>query len=141
MVGTAEQERAIRRYAPTYAFSCAPNMPAVGAALASADIHASAELGLLQRRLQDNLRLFDSLIPTETAGSPLPIRIFRIGAEDQAIDTAEALLRQGHYTSAVFFPTVPRGRAALRMSIAAGHRPDDLIELSGLLAGRPRAAA
>jgi 7-keto-8-aminopelargonate synthetase-like enzyme len=136
MVGTAEQEKCIRRYAPTFAFSCAPNMAAVGAALASADIHATAELGQLQRQLQDNLRLFDSLIPTETAGSPLPIRIFRIGAEDEAIETAEALLHHGHYTSAVFFPTVPRGRAAIRMSVTAAHLQDDLTELAGLLSSR-----
>lgn len=134
MLGTTAQDEAIRRYAPTYAFSCAPNMAAVGAALASADIHDSPELGQLQGRLQDNLRLFDELIPTETAHSLLPIRIFRIGDEQRAIGTAEALLRRGHYTSAVFFPTVPRGRAALRMAVTASHRPDDLFELAELLA-------
>jgi 7-keto-8-aminopelargonate synthetase-like enzyme len=62
--------------------------------------------------------------------------MFRIGDEEKAIETAEFLLRQGHYTSAVFFPTVPRGRAALRMCITAAHLPDDLAELATLLNGR-----
>jgi 8-amino-7-oxononanoate synthase len=138
MVGTPEQEQTIRRYAPTYAFSCAPDVAAVGAALGSAEIHATPELGQLQRRLQGNLRLFDSLVASESAGSPVPIRMFRIGAEEKAIEFAESLLRCGHLTSAVFFPTVPRGRAAVRMCITAAHIPDDLVELATLLNDRPR---
>ena len=141
MLGTAEQERAVRRYAATYAFSCAPNMAAVGAALASADIHTTAELGHLQLQLQDNLRKFDGLIPTETVGSPLPIRIFRIGDEAKTIATAEHLLRNGHYCSAVFFPTVPQGRAALRMAVTAAHQADDLADLALYLASSVRAFA
>ncbi|QAB01050.1 MULTISPECIES: aminotransferase class I/II-fold pyridoxal phosphate-dependent enzyme [Agrobacterium tumefaciens complex] len=134
MLGTPEQDRVIRRYAPTFGFSCAPNMPAVGAALASAIIHGTPELGRLQKALADNLQLFDQLIPTETRGSPLPIRIVRIGAEEDAIDAAEFLLQRGHYVSAVFFPTVPRGKAALRMAVTAGHQSDDLRDLASALA-------
>jgi 7-keto-8-aminopelargonate synthetase-like enzyme len=133
MVGTPEQEQMIRRYAPTYAFSCQPDVAAVGAALGSAEVHATPELGQLQRRLQANLRLFDSLVTTESAGSPVPIRMFRIGAEEKAIERAEFLLRCGHLTSAVFFPTVPRGQAAIRMCLTAAHLPDDVAELATLL--------
>ncbi len=137
MIGSIEHEKTIRRYAPTYAFSCAPNTAAVGAALASADIHETPELNSLQRRLYENLRLFDRLVPTETAESPLPIRIFRVGLEELAIKKAEHLLRMGHYTSAVFFPTVPRGRAALRMAITAAHDPADISDLANLLLSEP----
>lgn len=130
MVGSKEIENSIRRYAPTYGFSCAPNTAAVGAALASADIHATSELHGLQKLLRNNLNLFDTLIPTETSGSQLPIRIVRIGDESKAIAKGEFLLRSGHYTSVVFFPTVPRGQAALRMSVTAAHSPVDILELS-----------
>lgn len=133
MLGSLEIENAVRRYAPTYGFSCAPNMASVGAALASAEIHASEELGMLQRSLQQNLALFDNVIPTETIGSCLPIRIFRIGNEERAIATGEYLLKRGHYVSVVFFPTVPRGEAALRIAVTAAHDPDDIRELAVLL--------
>ncbi|MGI8398320.1 aminotransferase class I/II-fold pyridoxal phosphate-dependent enzyme (plasmid) [Agrobacterium deltaense] len=133
MLGTPSQDQAIRRYAPTFGFSCAPNMPAVGAALASAKIHATPELGFLQKKLTDNLGLFDQLIPTETSGSPLPMRLVRIGGEEDAIDAAEFLLQHGHYVSVVFFPTVARGQAALRMAVTAAHRPNDIRDLATFL--------
>jgi len=133
MLGSRDIENAVRRYAPTYGFSCAPSMASVGAALASAEIHMSEELGMLQRSLQQNLALFDHVIPTETIGSQLPIRIYRIGNEERAIATGEYLLERGHYASVVFFPTVPRGEAALRMAVTAAHDPDDIRELSALL--------
>jgi len=141
MLGTQQIENSIRRYAPTYGFSCAPNMAAVGAALASAEIHATPELQKLQHSLRNNMKLFDNLIPTETSGSELPIRIVRIGNEEEAIAKGEHLLHQGHYTSVVFFPTVPRGQAALRMSITSAHNPADILDLSLMLmsgdSGRP----
>ncbi|MCY1522656.1 putative pyridoxal phosphate-dependent acyltransferase [compost metagenome] len=137
MLGTREIENAIRRYAPTYGFSCAPNVAAVGAALASAEIHMSPELGKLQKSLRNNLALFDNLIPTETKGSELPIRIVRIGDEHEAIAKGEHLLKHGHYTSVVFFPTVPRGQAALRMAVTAAHNPADLLDLSLMLKSNP----
>ncbi|QCR35611.1 aminotransferase class I/II-fold pyridoxal phosphate-dependent enzyme [Nissabacter sp. SGAir0207] len=133
MLGSRKIEHAIRRYAPTYGFSCAPNMAAVGAALASAEIHRTPELHKLQRALNNNMHLFDSLIPTETKGSELPIRIVRIGDEMEALAKGESLLRQGHYASVVFFPTVPRGQAALRMAITAAHNPADILDLSLVL--------
>ncbi|WP_221174554.1 aminotransferase class I/II-fold pyridoxal phosphate-dependent enzyme [Pseudomonas fluorescens] len=133
MLGTKHIENSIRRYAPTYGFSCAPNMAAVGAALASAEIHATPELHKLQRSLRNNMKLFDNLIPTETSGSELPIRIVRIGNEEEAIAKGEYLLQQGHYTSVVFFPTVPRGQAALRMSVTSAHNPADILDLSLML--------
>lgn len=137
MLGMREIENAIRRYAPTYGFSCAPNVAAVGAALASAEIHMSPELGKLQKSLRNNLALFDNLIPTETKGSELPIRIVRIGDEHEAIAKGEHLLKHGHYTSVVFFPTVPRGQAALRMAVTAAHNPADLLDLSLMLKSNP----
>jgi 7-keto-8-aminopelargonate synthetase-like enzyme len=136
MLGSRDIENAVRRYAPTYGFSCAPSMASVGAALASADIHMSDELGMLQRSLQQNLALFDQVIPTETIGSRLPIRIYRIGDEERAIETGQYLLECGHYVSVVFFPTVPRGEAALRMAVTAAHDPNDISELSALLRAR-----
>jgi 7-keto-8-aminopelargonate synthetase-like enzyme len=70
--------------------------------------------------------LFDSLVPTDQQGSPLPIRTVEIGDEMTAIEAARALLDRGFYTSVIFFPTVARGRAGLRLCPTAGHSEDDI---------------
>ncbi|TGT37157.1 aminotransferase class I/II-fold pyridoxal phosphate-dependent enzyme, partial [Mesorhizobium sp. M8A.F.Ca.ET.167.01.1.1] len=50
MLGTVHQEALFRCYSLPHAFSASPNVAAVGAALASAKIHQTAELKLSQER-------------------------------------------------------------------------------------------
>lgn len=133
MLGTEEQDALFRRFALPHAFSASPNLAAVGAALASAKIHCSAELGQRQRRLAERIRFFDERIVTEQKASPLPIRMISIGAEDQAIATAEELLQFGFYTSVTFFPTVARGNAGIRVCLTADHQIEEIDRLCELI--------
>lgn len=126
MLGTAHQESLFRRYAIAHAFSASLNTAAIGAALASAEIHRSPELGQRQAALQDNIALFDRLMPTAQSGSTLPIRIIRIGDEMTSIGCAQELLKHKFYASAIFFPTVARGEAGLRVSLTASHQADEI---------------
>ncbi|MBJ6132088.1 aminotransferase class I/II-fold pyridoxal phosphate-dependent enzyme [Ochrobactrum sp. Q0168] len=126
MLGTAHQESLFRRYAIAHAFSASLNTAAIGAGLASAEIHQSSELGQRQAALQDNIALFDRLIPTAQSGSALPIRIIRIGDEMTSIGCAQELLKNNFYASAIFFPTVARGDAGLRVSLTASHQADQI---------------
>src|SRR3546814_11747758 len=52
---------------------------------------------------------------------------------DEAILAAKLLLDGGFYVSAVFFPTVPRGAAGLRICLTASHAQDDIRRLCGLI--------
>lgn len=133
MLGTSEQEQLFRRYAAPYAFSAAPNLAAVGGALGSVDIHNSAELGERQRCLMKHLSVFDELIDTPQRGAPFPIRVVSIGSADTAIDFAHRLMHEGFYTSAVFFPTVARGAAGLRICPTAAHNIADIRRLCNLI--------
>ena len=126
MLGTARQEEIFRRYAVAHAFSASVNVAAIGAALASQALHRTRELAELQRTLQERVTLFDSLVETDQKGSELPIRTVELGNELIAIGAARYLLDQGFYTSAIFFPTVAKGRAGLRICVTAGHSPDDI---------------
>ena len=135
LLGTAQQEDLFRRYAQPYAFSAAPNLAAVGAALASAEIHASPELGRLQKILRERIRAFDERVCTPQRGCPLPIRTVPIGREEDAILAAKSLMERGVYTSAIFFPTVARGAAGLRICVTATHTPEDLRTLCSLIEG------
>jgi 8-amino-7-oxononanoate synthase len=129
MLGTAAQELLFRRFAVAYAFSASLNTAAIGAALASADIHRSDELAKRQTALRRNLRLLDRLLPSQDAGSDLPIRTIRLGDEMLSVGAAAQLLRLGFYTSAIFFPTVARGEAGLRICLTATHTESQINAL------------
>lgn len=131
MLGTGQQESLFRRYAIAHAFSASLNTAAIGAALASAEIHRTLELKKRQTALQDNIALFDSLIPTAQSGSTLPIRTIRIGDELTSISCAQELLKHNFYASAIFFPTVARGEAGLRISLTSSHQADQIKSFCG----------
>ncbi|MDA9521335.1 7-keto-8-aminopelargonate synthetase [Bradyrhizobium sp. CCBAU 11434] len=129
MLGTADQESLFRSYSIPYAFSVAPNLAAVGAALGSCKIHRSPELGERQRRLAERIELFDNRIRTAERGNSLPIRMVPVGSETRAIAIARELLDAGFYTSVTFFPTVAQGKAGIRMCITADHEVKDIQRL------------
>lgn len=129
MLGTAQQETLFRCYSIPHAFSASPNVAAIGAALASADIHRTTELQIRQGELAERIAFFDELIDTDQRSTPLPIRMIKVGDEFAAIDFAEGLLDDGFYTSVTFFPTVARGNAGVRICLSASHDLSDLEQL------------
>lgn len=129
MLGTADQEALFRRYSIPYAFSVAPNLAAVGAALGSCKIHRSAELGERRTRLAQRIQAFDRRVATAEQGSSLPIRMIAIGSEAKAIAIARELLDSGFYTSVTFFPTVAQERAGIRVCITADHEIGEIERL------------
>jgi 8-amino-7-oxononanoate synthase len=133
MLGNARQVEVFRNFAVAHAFSASPNVAAIGAALASAALHRTPKLAARQDTLQSRIALFDTLVATEQSGTPLPIRIINIGDELETIGAARAVLDKGFYTSAVFFPTVAKGRAGLRICPTAGHTADDISALCDVL--------
>ncbi|WP_176037240.1 aminotransferase class I/II-fold pyridoxal phosphate-dependent enzyme [Brucella tritici] len=126
MLGTGIQESLFRRFAIAHAFSASMNTAAIGAALASAEIHRSPELKQRQIALCENIALFDRLLETAQTGSSMPIRTIPIGDEMTSIACAQELLKHGFYASAIFFPTVARGAAGLRVSITASHQSNHI---------------
>lgn len=129
MLGSDHQEELFRSFAVAHAFSASPNVAAIGAALASAELHRTSELQRRQTVLQERLQLFDGLFPTPNCGSVLPIRKITLGDELVCLGAARVLLERGIYVSAVFFPTVAKGKAGLRICLTAGHSSDDIEEL------------
>jgi 7-keto-8-aminopelargonate synthetase-like enzyme len=124
-----DHEETIRRFAGPQGWSQNHSSPTLGAALASAAIHRSPELGMLQRQLKDRLNQFDNLIETGQKGNDFPIRLVPIGDEDKTVDISAQLFKRGFYSSAVFFPIVARGNAGIRVMLRATHSPEDLDAL------------
>jgi 8-amino-7-oxononanoate synthase len=133
MLGTAAQELLFRRFAVAHAFSASLNTAAIGAALASADIHRTDELAKRQTALRRNLTLLDRLLPSRDMSSALPIRTIRLGDELLSVAAARQLLQLGFYASAIFFPTVARGEAGLRICLTASHTERQIRELAAAI--------
>nr|WP_248742811.1 MULTISPECIES: aminotransferase class I/II-fold pyridoxal phosphate-dependent enzyme [unclassified Pseudomonas] len=119
MLGNERQRKLIQRYGGPSNWSQSLNCAAIGAGLASIQLHRSAELRALQIQLQANIRLFDSLVSTEQHGSPMAIRLINCGEAALATRIAIELAEHGFFTSAVFFPVVAQGKAAIRVTLRA----------------------
>ncbi len=133
MLGTRKQEELFRRYSIAYAFSASLNVAAIGAAMASQALHRTQELGHRQRALSERLKEFDKLVASPQQGSSLPIRTIEFGSDQAAILAARYLLDHGLYTSAIFFPTVAKGKAGLRVCPTAGHTSAEVERLGRLI--------
>ena len=126
MSDKASYQDAFRRFGGPMSYSQYVNPAAIGAAMASLDIHKSSELRTLQQKLIANIRLFDSLCSTEYAGSDLPIRVIPLNSPDMAIGVSESVFKRGFYTSAVFFPIVARNKSGLRVMMRADMCQEDI---------------
>lgn len=127
-----ETRRLIERFAGPLGYSQKMNAAAVGAALASAEIHRTEELTRLQGRLRSNIALFDSLLTTEQSGSTYPIRVVPM-TDETVVEAAQRVFAAGYYTSPVFFPIVARGTAGLRVMLRAGQTEDQIRRLCSVL--------
>ncbi len=142
----AELRRRVRTTGGPMIFSGPVQPPMLGAALASAEIHLSAELADRQRALRERIALFDELaeefcLPLATRDAT-PIRYVPLGLPRVVLDVVEGLLEDGYYTNYGAFPAVPMKHAGVRMTLTLHHRPDDIRELVGALARRvPEALA
>ncbi|MER7790018.1 aminotransferase class I/II-fold pyridoxal phosphate-dependent enzyme [Streptomyces sp. NPDC097640] len=129
-----ETLRVIERFAGALSYSQPLNTAAVGAGLASAEIHRTSELIALQGRLRENIAVFDSLVGTEQSGSTFPIRLVPVD-DEVVIDAGRRVFEAGFYVSPVFFPIVARGTAGLRVMMRAGQTEEQIRDLCAVLVG------
>ncbi|MFV3077182.1 aminotransferase class I/II-fold pyridoxal phosphate-dependent enzyme [Niveispirillum fermenti] len=129
-----ETLRIVERFAGALSYSQPMNTAAVGASMASAEIHRTGELSTLQARLRQKIALFDSLVPTPQAGAGFPIRLVSV-PDTQVVELGRALFAAGYYVSPVFFPIVARGTAGLRVMMRVGQGDETIRGLCGMIAG------
>jgi 8-amino-7-oxononanoate synthase len=84
---------------------------------------------LLRKRLWENIRKVHKGLAelgfsiAEPASAILPVIL---GDEKKALAAFEALLKQGLFIPAVRYPTVPKGKARLRVTVSAAHASQDI---------------
>jgi 7-keto-8-aminopelargonate synthetase-like enzyme len=133
MLGATQFEPVLTRFGGPLAWSQGLNVPAIGASLASIELHRTPELGRLQRQLQANIVLFDELVATAERGNGFPLKMIRIGDADETVRASQLILERGFYTSAVFFPIVRRGEAGLRIMLRADNTFEDIRAFAAAL--------
>lgn len=123
--------------ARSFIFSTAP-VPAAAAAAAAGVAFVRSPAGedrrqALMRRLSE---LPPSLGPGPAALLSAIVPIL-VGPETKALETAAALRERGVFIPAIRYPTVPRGKARLRLTLTAAHTRQDIAQLAEALGFSP----
>jgi len=117
----------LRQRGRPFLFSSAMTVPDTAACLASLDIlEESTEL---YDRLWDNTRFFKSEMQQlgfDIGHSVTPITPVMLGEAPLAQQYSRELFENGVFAMAIGFPTVPRGKARIRVMISAAHEKSDL---------------
>ena len=117
----------LRQRGRPFLFSSAMTVPDVAACLEAVDIlEESTEL---VDRLWDNTRYFKGEMQRlgfDTGKSTTPITPVMLGEAPLAQQFSRDLFEAGVFAMAIGFPTVPRGKARLRVMISAAHQQQDL---------------
>jgi glycine C-acetyltransferase len=117
----------LRQRGRPFLFSSAMTVPDVAACLEAVDIlEESTEL---VDRLWDNARYFKEEMKKlgfDTGKSTTPITPVMLGEAPLAQQFSSELFEAGVFAMAIGFPTVPRGKARIRVMISAAHQREDL---------------
>jgi len=117
----------LRQRGRPFLFSSA--MPAVDAAACLAALDLLEESTELVDRLWENARYFKHEMKTlgfDTGVSTTPITPIMLGEAPLAQQFSRSLFEEGVFAMALGFPTVPRGKARIRVMISAAHTQSDL---------------
>jgi glycine C-acetyltransferase len=117
----------LRQRGRPFLFSSAMTVPDVAACLAAVDIlEESTEL---VDQLWENTRYFkDEMrrLGFDTGFSTTPITPVMLGEAPLAQRFSRELFEMGVFAMAIGYPTVPQGKARIRVMISAAHQKDDL---------------
>jgi glycine C-acetyltransferase len=128
VAGSAVLVEWLHQRARPFLFSSAATPADVGACLAAVDLlEASTEL---VERLWANARRFKAMMSEagfDIGISATPITPVMLGEASLAQEVSRRLFEEhGVFAQAIGFPTVPRGKARIRVMVSASHSDDDL---------------
>jgi len=117
----------LRQRGRPFLFSSAVTVPDAAACIAALDIlEASTEL---VDKLWDNAKYFKAEMKKlgfDTGLSTTPITPIMLGEAPLAQQFSRELFENGVFAMAIGYPTVPQGKARIRVMISAAHAKDDL---------------
>jgi len=125
--GISELVEYLRQRARPFLFSSATTPPDVAACIAAVDILQETDAPV--KRLWDNAKYFKAEMQSlgfDTGHSETPITPVMLGEAKTAWDFSKRLFEEEIFATAIAFPTVPQGKARIRVMLSAAHSTDDL---------------
>ncbi len=133
VAGRKEVVEWLRQQGRPFLFSSASTPADVAACIAAVDLlEESTEL---VGRLWDNTRYFKTEMKNlgfDTGQSETPITPIMLGEASLAFAFSKKLFEEGLFAMALGFPTVPRGKARIRVMLSAMHSREDLDTALGI---------
>ncbi len=117
----------------TLTFSGPLHPAELGAAVASAEIHLSDELPVLQGRLRRQIDLVRDALTSAylpvVALDSTPLWFVRVGGHSQTMDLGRRMLDDGFYLNVASFPVVPVGQSGVRFTHTLYHSDDQILAM------------
>lgn len=124
----------IRNFGGPLTFSAQLEPASVAAAIASADIHLSPEINILQEGLAEKTRLFASLLAQGSlpilSQNDSPVFFLGMGSPDTAFRFMKRLYEAGFYLNLGIYPAVPIKNTGIRITLSSHNTKDDIISLA-----------
>jgi glycine C-acetyltransferase len=133
VAGKKEVVEWLRQQGRPFLFSSASTPADVAACIAAVDL--LEESTQLVDRLWENTRYFKGEMQTlgfDIGQSETPITPIMLGEASLAFDFSKRLFEEGLFAMALGFPTVPRGKARIRVMLSAMHSQDELDQALGI---------
>lgn len=127
LAGKAEVIEYLRQRARPFLFSSAVTPADVAACMAAVEILEESDAPV--RKLWDNARYFKAKMVElgfDIGASETPITPVMLGEATTAWQFSKELFSEEVFAQAIVFPTVPRGKARIRVMLSAAHTRDDL---------------
>lgn len=127
VAGNARIIEWLRQRGRPFLFSSAMTVPDVAACLAALDL--LEESTHLVEKLWENARYFKAEMKRlgfDTGQSQTPITPIMLGEAPLAQEFSRRLFEEGVFAMAIGYPTVPKGKARIRVMISAAHEREDL---------------
>ena len=117
--------------ARSFIYSTAPSPAHAAAARHRIDLISSDAGDRWRHRLWKNLALLASELDLDPPASAIvPILL---GSNERALAAAEQLYDAGFLIPAIRYPTVPRGKARLRLTVSAAHQPEQVRSVAAAI--------
>lgn len=116
--------------ARSFIYSTAPSAAQAHTALAALRLIISEEGKELRSSLWKNISYLTEKMECEAQSAIIP---WHVGSSEDALTVSNRLLKEGLYTPAIRYPTVPKNTARLRITLTANHLPEEMDRLINLL--------
>lgn len=133
-----EDYRRVHDYGKTSIFSIQIPPPVLGAAVASAKMHLSADIYSLQKQLQEKIKFFNHtarLLELPMYSNNIsPVKFICLGKPVMGYNMVSRMMNEGYYVNLSVFPSVSYNNTGMRIPLSLHMTKDDIEVLLNAVA-------